>query len=133
MFSRKRVPIVAVLFLLALIVSLSSHSSAATAKTMTSKEAKALIATAKTPEDHAKLAQYFTAEADRLETDAKEHDEMVEAYRKNPMTQMRAEKTPGAVGTIEHCKFLAKSFREAAKSAREMAAEHEQMGKNAGK
>ncbi len=135
MFSKtnwRRISVVSV-FLFAVIAGMLSHSSAATAKALTKKEVKVLIASAKTSEDHMKLAQYFKTEADGLEAEAKDHDEMVEAYRKNPMTQMRAEKTPAAVGTIEHCEFLAKSYREAAKAAREMAGEHEQMAKNVGK
>jgi hypothetical protein len=91
---------------------------------MTAKEAKALIVTAKTPKEHRKLALYFNQQAVQFEADAKDHDEMVEAYRKIPTT--RAEKAPGGVGTIEHCEFLAKSDRE-------MAAAHEEMAKEAAK
>lgn len=97
--------------------------------TMTAKEAKALIATAKTAKEHLKLAQYFNQQADRYEAEARDHDEMIEAYRKNPTT--RAEKTPGGVGTIEHCEFFAKSNREMAKALREMAATHEEMAREA--
>ena len=74
--------------------------------TITAKEAKALIATAKTAKEHLKLAQYFSQQADRYEAEARDHDEMIEAYRKRPTT--RAEKTPGGVVTIEHCEFFAK-------------------------
>ncbi len=97
--------------------------------TMTAKEAKALIATAKTAKEHLKLTQYFNQQADRYEAEARDHDEMIEAYRKNPTT--RAEKTPGGVGTIEHCEFFAKSNREMAKALREMAAAHEEMAREA--
>ena len=98
---------------------------------MTAKEAKALIVTAKTAKEHLKLARYFNQQAVQFEADAKDHDEMVEAYRKIPTT--RAEKTPGGVGTIAHCEFLAKSDREMAKALREMAAAHEEMAKEAAK
>jgi hypothetical protein len=101
---------------------------------MTAKEAKALIVTARTPKEHlklAKLASYFNQQAVQFEADAKDHDEMVEAYRKVPTT--RAEKAPGGVGTIEHCEFLAKSDREMAEALREMAAAHEEMAKEAAK
>ena len=98
---------------------------------LTAKEAKALIATAKTAKEHLKLAQYFNQQGDRYEAEARDHDEMIEAYRKNPTT--RAEKTPGGVGTIEHCEFFAKSNREMAKALREMAAAHEAMAKEAAK
>lgn len=99
--------------------------------TLTAKEAKALIETAKTPKEHLKLAQYFSQQADQFEADAKDHDEMIEAYRKN--SAPRAIKAPGGVGTIQHCEFLAKSDREMAKALREMAAAHEEMAKEAAK
>jgi hypothetical protein len=98
---------------------------------LTAKEAKALIATAKTAKEHLKLAKYFSQQADRYEAEARDHDEMTEAYRKRPTT--RAEKTPGGVGTIEHCEFLAKSDREMAKALREMATAHEDMAKETAK
>ena len=99
--------------------------------TMTAKEAKAPIATAKTAKEHLKLAQYFSQQADRFEVDAKDHDEMIEAYRKN--SAPRAIKAPGGVGTIGHCEFLAKSDREMAKALHEMAAAHEETAKEAAK
>jgi hypothetical protein len=93
--------------------------------TLTAKEAKALIATANTAREHLQLGQYFNQQADQFEVEAREHDAMMEAYRKNPTT--RAEKNPGGVGTIEHCEYLAKSNREMAKASRQMAAAHEAM------
>ena len=98
---------------------------------MTAKEARTLVATAKTPKEHLKLAGYFNQQGDRYEAEARDHDEMIEAYRKNATT--RAEKTPGGVGTIEHCEFFAKSNREMAKVSRKMAAAHEEMAKEAAK
>lgn len=96
---------------------------------MTPKEANALIATAKTAKEHLKLARYFNEEANQFEADAREHDEMIEAYRK--ALYPRVSKTPGRAGTIEHCEFLAKSDREMAKALREMAAAHEEMAREA--
>jgi hypothetical protein len=98
---------------------------------MTAKEAKALIVTAKTAKEHLKLARYFNQQAEQFEAEAKDHDEMIEAYRKNPTPW--ASKTPGGVRTIEHCEFLAKSNREMAKAVRETAAAHEEMAKEAAK
>ncbi len=90
---------------------------------LTTKEAKELIATAKTPKDHLKLALYFNQQADKYEADAKDHDEMIEAYRNSQLGRLQA--------SIEHCKFLAKSNRESAAAFREMAAEHERMAREA--
>jgi len=110
-------------------------TAAQTAKVqLTRKQAKALAATAKTPEDHMKLAAYFNREADRLEADAKDHEELAQIYRLYPST-FGGGKTGGnpQTRTFEHCEATAKSLREAAKSSRELAAEHERMAKDASK
>ena len=40
---------------------------------LSKKELKPLIANAKTPEDHQKLARHFSVKADRLEAESREH------------------------------------------------------------
>lgn len=108
-----------------------SPMSAAEEVQLSKKQVKDLVSTAKTPEDHLKLAAYFNQEADRLEAEAKDHKELANAYRGRPATT-------GAKGTMtgrtaEHCEYFAKSANEAAKADRELAAEHEKMAKQAGK
>jgi hypothetical protein len=96
--------------------------------TLTKKELKALIASAKTKDDHQKLADYYKAETERLQAEAKDHDEMAEAYQKNPGPM--AVKHPEAFGE-GHCHEMARRFREAAAQAQELAAMHENMAKAA--
>jgi hypothetical protein len=79
-------------------------------------------------EDHQKLADYYKAETERLEAEAKDHDEMAEAYKKNPSPM--AVKHPEAIGE-GHCHEMARRFREAANQAGELAAMHEDMAKTA--
>jgi hypothetical protein len=98
---------------------------------LTAKEAQTLVATARTAKEHLKLARYFNQQALQFDAEAKEHDEMIEAYRKNPTPG--ASKTTGGARTIEHCEFLANSAREMAKAFREMAAAHEQIANEAAK
>ena len=123
----------ATLSLLALFVpALSSASDRDPMKngpTLTAKEANRLIEAAKTAMDHLKLAPYFNQQADQYEADARDHDAMIEAYRKNPTPW--AIKTPRGVRTIEHCEYLAKSDRERAKALREMASAHEAIARAA--
>ncbi len=120
--------------LIAMVASLLvtvQDASAAQTKHLSKKEVVALIETAKTPEDHLQLARYYKAEADRLEAEAKDHEELAAAYRKSTMSQAAAMKNPMAPNTAAHCEYFAKSVREAASAAREMAASHEQMAKDA--
>jgi hypothetical protein len=121
---------VALAVLLPAFVALVPQTNAAesTAR-LTKKEVKALVANAKAPDDHMKLARHFKQEAERLEADAKEHDELAQEYRKNPSPT--AVKHPMSGRTAEHCEYFAKSAREAAKAARDLAAAHEQMAKQA--
>lgn len=104
---------------------------AAVPKQLSKKEVKELIATAKSPDDHMKLARYYKAEADRLDAEANEHEELAAAYRQSTVSQAAAMKNPMASNTARHCEYFAKTVREAAKSARELAASHEHMAKDA--
>jgi hypothetical protein len=100
-----------------------------------SKRVKALIASAKTPQDHLKLAAYFTQEADRLDADAKVHQELAEGYQQNPNTTGGGKQsgTGSIFRTAEHCDSAAKSLRDAARSLREPAGEHQRMAKDVAK
>ena len=60
------------------------NTAAGQRPSLSKKEVKALIASAKTREDHLKLADFYKAKAVRLEAEARDHDEMAEMYRKNP-------------------------------------------------
>ena len=101
----------------------------------TKKQVTAMVASAKTPEDHMRLAAYFNQEADRMEADAKGHEELAGVYRQNPSATGGGKQsgTGSIFRTAEHCDSAAKSLREAARSLRELAAEHEQMAKDVAK
>jgi len=115
---------------LTLFGAMSTPSWAASEKlpTLTAKDVKGLIARAKTPAEHRRIAGYFNHEAEKYEADAKDHEDMIEAYRQNPVP-----KNLQGPGTISHCEILVSSSREMAKTARELAAAHEQMAKEAAK
>ena len=108
-------------------LTLQPGADAADKPSLSKKEAKALVATAKTPGDHMKLARYFNEEADRLEAEAKDHEELAQEYRNHPSAM--AMKTPMSPNSAEHCVYFAKAARDAAKAARELANSHEQMAK----
>jgi hypothetical protein len=111
-----------------------SETKALVQSATTKKKVKAMVASAKTPEDHMRLATYFNQEADRLEADARDHEELAKTYRLYPSTAGggKAGGNPQS-RTAEHCDAAVKSLREAAKSLRELAAEHEQMANDASK
>ncbi len=102
---------------------------AAEAPQISRDQLKELISTARTPDDHEKIARYYRAEADRLEAEATEHEELAAIYRRKK--DAIAEKHPMSGRTAAHCDYFAKSMREAAKADRQLAADHESMAKQA--
>ena len=95
--------------------------------TLTNKEVMQLTASAKTPEEHMRLARHFQARADKLEAEAKEHADMARNYRANPTASKT--KRPGASDTASHCETLSQDLAKAARDARALAADHEAMAK----
>jgi hypothetical protein len=118
-------------FLVAVAIGITGFGASAVepGPVLSKKEVKALIPTAKTREDHMKLARYYHYEANTLEAAAKDHDEMSTEYFRVPGSRPTLKyPTMGA-----HCRDLSAYYRQAAKKAEEMAAMHEEMAKDAGK
>ena len=111
-----------------LVLLAAGYTTAGQRPSLSKKEVKALIASAKTKEDHLKLVEFYKGETARLQAEATDHDEMAEMYRKNP-TPM-AVKHPEAIGE-GHCKEIARRFRESASKTQELAMMHEEMAKAA--
>lgn len=85
--------------------------------TLSNREVQELI-TRGTPADHARLAQHFSAVADRYAADAQRHAAMQPAFKNNPKL---AHMVPSQ---IEHCRQLALRNEESASLLRELAAHH---------
>jgi hypothetical protein len=90
---------------------------------LTKGELKELIATAKSPEDHRKIAAYYEEEAKKLDEMKKEHTEMGAEYDKNP------QRYPSKLGLGQHCRNLAGYYGLAEQNALELAAMHKEMAK----
>ncbi len=82
-------------------------------------------------EEHMKLAQYFSREADRLEAESRRHQELASEYRHSPISQAMAVKNPMGPRTAVHCDFFAKAADQSAQKARGLAADHQQMATEA--
>ena len=94
---------------------------------LSKKEVKVLIATAHTPADHEKIAAYYRAEGQRLKADQQDHQEMLEAYLKNPSTHP----IPKWPTMEQHCRNLIVYYGKAAQQAFVLADLHDQMAKEA--
>jgi hypothetical protein len=98
-------------------------------KPLSKSELKSLIATAETKAEHERIAKYFDAEAARYEAEAKEHGDLASVYQKSTPSA----KIPGPSRTFNHCDSLSKSLQKAAEDARQLAAAHRGMEKEAKK
>lgn len=91
------------------------------------KDLKAAITSAKSPQDHQRIAAYYKKQADRLLAEAKEHDELAAVYAKAGDPQ--GSKHPMAGQTVDHCKYFAEATRKAAQEMQSLAKLHEDIAK----
>lgn len=78
--------------------------------------------------DHVALAAWYDNEAARLRQKAKEMDQMVEEYRKDPdrAQRMMSHGSP-KVDFVQQCKILAASYGNAAREAETLARSHREL------
>jgi len=91
--------------------------------TLTKKQLKDLIANAKEPADHEKLAAYYRQEAAQLRQDSKDHQAAAKIYSNVGATK------PGVANGAPHCDKLAQLDSEEANEADGLAKMHEEMAK----
>ena len=77
-----------------------------------------MIETAKTPEDHIKIAEYYEKQAKKMEEKAGLHASLADSYknRGKPFSAL-----------AKHCSDLAKKYMEVAKDYKAMAMDHMKM------
>jgi hypothetical protein len=123
MMTRRSIPVVCALLSIALLAG----PRLATAQKLSDAELKKLSTSATTAADHKKLAAHYRAHATEHEADAKLHEDIVTAARKQDQSSGHAwELARGAAHYAEHS-------REAAEALRELAALHEGMAETAKK
>jgi hypothetical protein len=94
---------------------------------LSKQQLNTLIATAKTPTEHLRIAQYYKAKALDYLAQAKEHEAMVAAYKAN--SSLSTDKNQAS--TISHCEYFVETFKALAANSEELAALHEHMAKDA--
>ena len=112
-----------------MLTAMVSVPAGAKDKPWSKTELKGLTSSAETKAAHARMAQYFEAEATKYEAEAKEHGELALLYQRN--SSASPTKYPGSMQSFNHCDSLRKSLQQAAENARELAAEHRGMEKEA--
>ena len=95
---------------------------------LSKQQLKTLIATAKTPEDHLRLAAYYRAQENDYLARQKQHKADAEMYDSNPRQYPSKYPTAG-----QHCRDWAYNDGQSAKKALALAEMHEAMARDAAK
>ncbi|HEX9198441.1 MAG TPA: hypothetical protein VF865_02705 [Acidobacteriaceae bacterium] len=82
-----------------------------------------LIAAAKTPAEHQRIAKFYQSQAQDYLAQSKEHAQEAEQARNNPMRN----NNKSAFSTVNHCEHFARKFSDLAAKSQELAKQHEQM------
>lgn len=123
----KLLALVAMFMIIAAALAQTPAAPQAKPEHLSKQQLNTLIASAKTPAEHERLAQYYRAQANDYLAEAKDHESMVAAYKANP--SLSNEKNRAS--TIGHCEYFVKTFKELAVKSQELATLHEQMAKDA--
>jgi hypothetical protein len=82
-----------------------------------------LIATAKTPAEHERIADFYAAKAQDYRGQAHEHESMVAAYKAN--SSLSTDKNQAS--TIGHCEYFVTTLKALADNSQELSQLHKQM------
>lgn len=96
-------------------VAMQSNSQGQSQQSLTKKQATALLAAAKTPEDHLELAHYYRKEAQRQLSQAAYHEQMAKQW------------FPPKINMPQHCKDFAYIARRTADKDNRKADEQEKL------
>jgi hypothetical protein len=95
------------------------------------KEVKVLLRTAKQPPEHRRIAEYYRRQAERLTNSAKEHQELATIYEKTPPLLAMESKHGTSFGQGGLCRRWAQLEAEQATIAEALARLHDEMAKAA--
>ena len=93
--------------------------------TLSKKDLKTLLATAKTPSDHQKIAAYYHDQAKRLNAKAQEFSVQADVLATQPAT-VESKQGISCLST-SHFRHWAKMYNEEAKEAEALAAQQDQL------
>ena len=110
-------------FFLALTTSGFAASDSQPAAHISKKQLDAMIASARTPADHLKIAAYYRAESEKYFAESRAHADMAAAFVANPATNNAKRFN----GTVSHCVSLEKNLKAKSIRAAALAEEHEKM------
>jgi hypothetical protein len=126
----------AVLSLALFSCTLVPRAAADSSPSLTKKELKTLLATAKTPADHARLAAYYRDKAEHLRAQEQEFSAQAASLATQPAavegkcTRSFLSKQGTSCNSASHYSFFAKDCAKKAKDAETLAAQQQQLAEN---
>lgn len=119
--------IVAFVFILAVMAFVTIAQAQQNAGQLSKQQLHTLIATAKTPAEHQRIAAYYSAKAQDDLAQARVHEQMAAHFSGNPVSSS----SKFTNGTVNHCVSLAANYRKDAAKMRAEEQKHEQMAMEA--
>ncbi|HEX9198440.1 MAG TPA: hypothetical protein VF865_02700 [Acidobacteriaceae bacterium] len=126
---KRAVSILSVLSLALVMTVAAFGQTPAKPQHLSKQQLNTLIATAKTPAEHQRIAQFYQSQAQDYLAQADEHAAMVAAYKSN----LSLTNNKNQASTISHCEYFVQTFKDLAVKSQELATMHEQMAKEADK
>jgi hypothetical protein len=100
--------------------------------TLSKKDLKVLLKSAKTPTEHQRIADYYRQKAQQLTASSKQHSGLAATYAKNPPFPALESKHGVSFGQgATHCRYWAKRDAEEATKSEALATHHEDLAKAA--
>jgi hypothetical protein len=106
----------------------SPSTAQAKAEHLSKKDLNTLIANAKTPAEHERIARFYEAKDQQDQAQVNEHTAMIAVYKANPSLSTNKNQA----STVNHCEYFVQKFSKLAAEDRELSAQHEQMARVAG-
>ena len=113
---------IALLFALILALAMPTFATSLPER-LSKKQLDSLIASAKTPTEHQRIADYYRAESDRLLAEANDHAQMAASFRASADKRVNS--------NVDHCVYVAKTLKAKSAKALALAEDHERMAQAA--
>jgi hypothetical protein len=110
------------------VVTVATLRAEQNAGKLTARELRVLAVSARTPQEHLRLADYYSAKGEADLAQAMQQEKMALNYSANTV----ASSSKFVFGTVNHCVSLVQRLKRHAAKMRTLAWEHEQMAKEAG-
>lgn len=110
------------------IVAFAQSAPQAQPEKLSKQQLLTLIASAKTPTDHERIAHYYEAQAQNDRALAQKHAQMEAEFKQNVVTSS----SKWVSDTVNHCAYVVQNYTREAARMEGLAQEHEEMARLAG-